>query len=101
MFYSLACTLSPDWGNPYNQLAVTETYRPDDFMALYYYLRSLVVSRPFPTSQDNISIVLKKVMKREEAAPGGKFGPRSIISENTWKDEVVRAIASVSQPDKQ
>lgn len=95
-FYRMASFFSPDWGNPHNQIAVIATYRNDDFDAVHSYLWSIVVARPFPTSKDNIGILLRRIAKREDEAGSGSFAPRNeLVTERDWKEEVVRLIVTV------
>ncbi|KAF9166137.1 hypothetical protein DFQ26_008641 [Actinomortierella ambigua] len=60
-YYNIARKLAPQYGNPYNQLAVIETFAPDNFLSLYYYFRSLVVEYPFMTARNNIKVLVKRL----------------------------------------
>ena len=100
-FYYLASAYAPDWGNPFNQLAVIATYEADDFGAIQFYLRSLALARAFPTSKDNISMLLGKVKKREETAAAGPFVPAVVTEEKEWKTEFVRLAGTVWFPEKE
>ncbi|MED6135597.1 hypothetical protein PIB30_047982 [Stylosanthes scabra] len=58
--YVEATRIWPDSGNPQNQLAVLATYIGDDFLAVYYCVRSLAVKEPFPDAWDNLIFLLEK-----------------------------------------
>ncbi|CAE6366101.1 unnamed protein product [Rhizoctonia solani] len=72
-FYIQARLLLPDYGNPFNQLAIVYSYQHDFFgaalsyqhdffgAALHYY-RALCVKKPFPTAQDNLVRTLGKCL---------------------------------------
>ena len=60
IYYSKALYLYSDNGNPHNQMAVLATYAEEDIKALYRYYRSLLVLIPFPTAQDNLSVLFDK-----------------------------------------
>ncbi|KAI9020442.1 hypothetical protein DFJ74DRAFT_643891 [Hyaloraphidium curvatum] len=98
-FYRLAAVLAPDWGNPFNQMAVIANYRSDDFGALHFYLRSLVVPRAFLTSRGNLDVLLRKLQRREVAATS-PFAPCEPASEKAWKDEFGRSIAAIFAPER-
>ncbi|KAF9978644.1 hypothetical protein BGZ73_001297 [Actinomortierella ambigua] len=68
-YYNIAKKLAPQYGNPYNQLAVIETFGPDNFMSLYYYFRSLVVEHPFMTARNNIKVLVKRLDAEPMAEP--------------------------------
>ncbi|KAF9113459.1 hypothetical protein BGX27_001523 [Mortierella sp. AM989] len=60
-YYNEARNLLPSSGNPYNQLAVIATFAPNNFLALYFYYRSLAVRIPFNTARNNIKVLIQKV----------------------------------------
>ncbi|KAG0225891.1 hypothetical protein B0O80DRAFT_502813 [Mortierella sp. GBAus27b] len=60
-YYNEARNLLPSSGNPYNQLAVIATLAPNNFLALYFYYRSLAVRLPFMTARNNIKVLIQKV----------------------------------------
>jgi hypothetical protein len=64
-FYTLAIWLFPENGNPFNQLAVIESYEGNEMGALEYYFKSLSVTTPFSTGFDNVIVLLKKISIRE------------------------------------
>ena len=64
-FYTLAIWLFPENGNPYNQLAVIESYEGNELGALDYYFKSLSVTIPFSTGFDNVVVLLKKIAARD------------------------------------
>lgn len=94
-FYSLAWTLAPDWGNPFNQLAVVETYHSNDFGALYYYVRSLAIPRSFPTSKGNIDALLKKIQKAEDGKGAAAYNLGTVTTKKAWQEGFVRMLATV------
>ena len=69
-FYTMAIQLIPEYGNPYNQLAVIETYQGHDLDAIYMCLNSYLVKYPFPTASENLSTLLLK--GRVSNAPDGQ-----------------------------
>ncbi|KAG0011081.1 hypothetical protein BGZ80_000966 [Entomortierella chlamydospora] len=60
-YYNEARNLLPSSGNPYNQLAVIATFAPNNFLALYFYYRSLAVRIPFNTARNNIKVLIQKM----------------------------------------
>ncbi|KAI8892498.1 Est1-type DNA/RNA-binding domain-containing protein [Globomyces pollinis-pini] len=52
--------LMPENGNPFNQLAVIDTYQASEFSAIEMYFRSLVVKKPFSTAMDNLLLLFQK-----------------------------------------
>jgi hypothetical protein len=67
LYYQLALKLFPNYGNPYNQLAVIQTYENNHIAAVYMYFKSLVVEFPFPTALDNLIIILHRFKDRSVA----------------------------------
>ncbi|KAG0370281.1 hypothetical protein BC939DRAFT_448572 [Gamsiella multidivaricata] len=65
-YYNEARNLLPSSGNPYNQLAVIATFAPNNFLALYFYYRSLAVRLPFMTARNNIKVLFQKMMTDPE-----------------------------------
>lgn len=59
-FYLLAIALLPDVGNPFNQLAVLNTYEHAPLAAVYHYFRALSAAMPFPTAKLNVELLLEK-----------------------------------------
>ncbi|KAF9156032.1 hypothetical protein BG015_007598 [Linnemannia schmuckeri] len=70
-YYNEARNLLPSSGNPYNQLAVIATFTPNNFLALYFYYRSLAVRLPFMTARNNIKVLIQKIASDPEK--GKKF----------------------------
>ncbi|KAJ3047304.1 hypothetical protein HK097_011655, partial [Rhizophlyctis rosea] len=68
-FYELALRLVPTNGNPFNQLAVIDTYEGDELGAVECYFRSLVIQQPFPTAMENLALLFRKARGKAE---GGK-----------------------------
>jgi hypothetical protein len=79
-FYTLAMQLIPDHGNPFNQLAVIDTYEGNELEAVCLYFRSLVVTFPFPTATDNLLILFQKA-KQQVESPGQKSAFARFIDE--------------------
>ncbi|KAG0309710.1 hypothetical protein BGZ98_009468 [Dissophora globulifera] len=67
-YYNEARNLLPSSGNPYNQLAVIATFAPNNFLALYFYYRSLAVRLPFMTARNNIKVLIQKLTKDPDSA---------------------------------
>ncbi|KAF9946627.1 hypothetical protein BGZ72_000175 [Mortierella alpina] len=65
-YYNEARNLLPSSGNPYNQLAVIATLAPNNFLALYFYYRSLAVRLPFMTARNNIRVLIQKMTAHPE-----------------------------------
>ncbi|KAF9935351.1 hypothetical protein FBU30_003141 [Linnemannia zychae] len=65
-YYNEARNLLPSSGNPYNQLAVIATFTPNNFLALYFYYRSLAVRLPFMTARNNIKVLIQKMASDPE-----------------------------------
>ncbi|KAJ3041342.1 hypothetical protein HDV00_009483 [Rhizophlyctis rosea] len=66
LFYQLALRLIPANGNPFNQLAVIDTYEGDELGAVERYFRSLVIAQPFPTALENLGLLFRKARTRAE-----------------------------------
>ncbi|CAE7092886.1 unnamed protein product [Rhizoctonia solani] len=64
-FYIQARLLLPDYGNPFNQLAIVYSYQHDFFGAALHYYRALCVRKPFPTAQDNLVRTLGKCLEAD------------------------------------
>jgi hypothetical protein len=67
-FYFLALRLLPTNGNPFNQLAVIDTYEGNELGAIEAYFRSLVIQSPFPTASENLALIFVKAKKKYAAA---------------------------------
>ncbi|KAJ3279734.1 hypothetical protein HK104_001190 [Borealophlyctis nickersoniae] len=67
MFYGLALKLIPTNGNPFNQLAVIDTYEGDELGGVERYFRSLVINQPFPTAKENLALLFRKARSKAEA----------------------------------
>ncbi|KAI9597493.1 hypothetical protein BDF19DRAFT_435261 [Syncephalis fuscata] len=59
--YKKAQRSFPEDGNAHNQMAVLSTYINDEFSGVYHYYCSMSSSQPFPTAQENISLLLEHV----------------------------------------
>ncbi|KAG9080881.1 hypothetical protein FRC06_006034, partial [Ceratobasidium sp. 370] len=90
-FYLQAKLLLPDYGNPFNQLAIVYSYQHDLFGAALNYYRALCVRRPFPTAKDNLIRTLGKCLevdremwrvRRAKEAEEGETGKEKSQSEN-------------------
>ncbi|CAE6499160.1 unnamed protein product [Rhizoctonia solani] len=64
-FYIQARLLLPDYGNPFNQLAIVYSYQHNFFGAALHYYRALCVRKPFPTAQDNLVRTLGKCLEAD------------------------------------
>ncbi|KAG9127065.1 hypothetical protein FRC07_000786 [Ceratobasidium sp. 392] len=64
-YYLQARLLLPDYGNPFNQLAIVYSYQHDLFGAALNYYRALCVRRPFPTAKDNLLRTLTKCLEAD------------------------------------
>ncbi|QRV98653.1 Est1 DNA/RNA-binding domain protein [Ceratobasidium sp. AG-Ba] len=64
-YYLQARLLLPDYGNPFNQLAIVYSYQHDLFGAALNYYRALCVRRPFPTAKDNLIRTLAKCLEAD------------------------------------
>lgn len=59
-YYKRAAFLIPEYGNPWNQLAVLATYEHKDLDAVYFYCRSVLCKSPFASGIDNLMSVFEK-----------------------------------------
>ena len=59
-WYLQAHLLSPQLGNPHNQLAVIALYNRDYVEALWRYMRAVLSPTPFPLAEDNTSTLCSK-----------------------------------------
>ncbi|GAB2295603.1 hypothetical protein Dimus_029760 [Dionaea muscipula] len=59
-YYRQASSLWPSHGNPYHQLAILVSYSGDEYVAIYYYFRSLAVDSPFLTARENLVLAFEK-----------------------------------------
>lgn len=62
-YYTAAFNINPSSGVPLNQLGNIAYSKEDIFSGVYYFVRSLSVDEPFPNGNDNLRIVLKKLMR--------------------------------------
>jgi hypothetical protein len=62
-YYTAAFNIQPSSGVPLNQLGNIAYSKEDIFSGVYYFVRSLSVDKPFPNGNDNLRIVLKKLMR--------------------------------------
>ncbi|CAL1535084.1 unnamed protein product [Lymnaea stagnalis] len=62
-YYRHAANLSPNNGQPYNQLAILEASRGDKLSTVFYYVRSLAVRHPFPVAATNLEKFYSKLIK--------------------------------------
>lgn len=58
--YRYAIQLSPNSGQPYNQLALLEASRGDNLSTVFYYMRSINVRHPFLAAVNNLNVTLNK-----------------------------------------
>ncbi|KAI9205637.1 uncharacterized protein BJ171DRAFT_501072 [Polychytrium aggregatum] len=65
-FYAIALSLAPGNGNPFNQLAVIDTYDGNAVSAVESYFRSLAIELPFPTARGNLALFFEKEKKKWE-----------------------------------
>ncbi|KAJ3322719.1 hypothetical protein HDV06_002770 [Boothiomyces sp. JEL0866] len=63
-FYKMSLLINPNVGNPFNQLAVLDTYESREISAVEMYFRSLVVENPFPTAKDNLKVMFQKIKQK-------------------------------------
>ncbi|KAL8567088.1 hypothetical protein ACOMHN_027515 [Nucella lapillus] len=62
-YYRHAVNLSPQNGQPYNQLAILEVNRNNKLSSVFYYVRSLAVRHPFPAAATNLEKFYTKLTK--------------------------------------
>nr|KAG5712117.1 hypothetical protein BaRGS_020843 [Batillaria attramentaria] len=62
-YYRHAVNLSPQNGQPYNQLAILEVNRNNKLSSVFYYVRSLAVRHPFPVAATNLEKFYSKLIK--------------------------------------
>ncbi|XP_012945114.1 ankyrin repeat and KH domain-containing protein mask [Aplysia californica] len=62
-YYRHAANLSPNNGQPYNQLAILEASKGDKLSTVFYYVRSLAVRHPFPVAATNLEKFYSKLIK--------------------------------------
>ncbi|KAK7094739.1 nonsense-mediated mRNA decay factor SMG7-like isoform X2 [Littorina saxatilis] len=62
-YYRHAVNLSPQNGQPYNQLAILEVNRNNKLSSVFYYVRSLAVRHPFPVAATNLEKFYTKLIK--------------------------------------
>lgn len=61
--YVTGIQLCPTVGNPYNQLAVLSGLVEDTFRSLFYYIRAATAREPFPSADENMSMLLHRVLE--------------------------------------
>lgn len=54
-----AILLSPSSGQPYNQLALLQASRGDRLSTVFYYIRSVSLTHPFPPAATNLTKTLE------------------------------------------
>ncbi|XP_050541037.1 nonsense-mediated mRNA decay factor SMG7-like [Daktulosphaira vitifoliae] len=65
-FYRYAVQLSPNSGQPYNQLALLEASRGDSLSTVFYYMRSINVKHPFLAAINNLNVTLNKYINSSQ-----------------------------------
>ncbi|XP_060875046.1 nonsense-mediated mRNA decay factor SMG7-like [Metopolophium dirhodum] len=65
-FYRHAIQLSPNSGQPYNQLALLEASRGDSLSTVFYYMRSINVRHPFLAAVNNLNFTLNKYISSSQ-----------------------------------
>lgn len=65
-FYKHAITLSPNSGQPYNQLALLEASLGDKLSSVYYYVQAIAVKNPFPGAITNLSSTLATCINKDD-----------------------------------
>ncbi|XP_014678896.1 PREDICTED: telomerase-binding protein EST1A-like [Priapulus caudatus] len=63
-WYLKAQRLWPKSGRAYNQLAILATYVHRKLDAVFYYMRSLATSTPFPSARESLAQVFEEVRKK-------------------------------------
>ncbi|KAF5401611.1 Telomerase binding protein EST1A [Paragonimus heterotremus] len=65
-WYQKAQLLIPKNGRSYNQLAVLAVYTSRHLDAMYYYMRTLAASNPFPTASQSLVALFNEIRPRAE-----------------------------------
>merc|ERR1719309_10952 len=77
-FYRHAISMAPSSGQPYNQIAILEANRSNKLSTVYFYVRAVSLSFPFPAACINLSKLLARLAGIHE-------GEDRIIRERTAK----------------
>ncbi|XP_075227377.1 nonsense-mediated mRNA decay factor SMG7-like [Lycorma delicatula] len=64
-FYRHAVQLSPNSGQPYNQLALLEASRGDRLSTVFHYVRSIAVRHMFPAATSNLTVTFEKCIDQK------------------------------------
>ncbi|XP_014224992.1 telomerase-binding protein EST1A isoform X2 [Trichogramma pretiosum] len=66
-WYLKAQQINPKNGRPYSQLALLATYARRKLDAVYYYMRSLMASNPFPSARESLITMFDENRKKYES----------------------------------
>ncbi|XP_076316149.1 uncharacterized protein LOC143228739 [Tachypleus tridentatus] len=69
-YYKHAVEVGPNSGQPYNQLAILEAASGDKLSTVFFYIRSLAVSHPFPAAATNLQKLFSKMAGDGETHEG-------------------------------
>lgn len=79
-YYKKAQLLLPHIGTSYNQNSILSIYNKNDIQALYYSYRSICVTQPFRSANENIGLFLDKVSKKGNTEGNVKLIPQQFYS---------------------
>ena len=66
-FYRHAISMAPSSGQPYNQIAILEANRSNKLSTVYFYVRAVSLSFPFPAAFINLNKLLSRLAGLGEA----------------------------------
>ncbi|KAF8566770.1 hypothetical protein P879_06032 [Paragonimus westermani] len=81
-WYQKAQLLIPKNGRSYNQLAVLAVYTSRHLDAMYYYMRTLAASNPFPTASQSLVALFNEIRPRAEHLMRQLHKPKIEVSTN-------------------
>ena len=64
-FYKEAIESNPEYGHAYNQIALLESIQGRVLSAVFYYVRSLCVTHPFPVASANLAKMLERIQGKK------------------------------------
>lgn len=71
-YYDRALRLQTSFGSAHNQLAVLATYRNENIVAAYHYVRALYTRIPFATAFSNLKTVFYRTMQKDKSKSARK-----------------------------
>ncbi|KAJ8680347.1 hypothetical protein QAD02_016134, partial [Eretmocerus hayati] len=86
-WYLKAQQINPKNGRPYSQLALLATYARRKLDAVYYYMRSLMASNPFPSARESLITMFDENRKKYESTERKRREERELRERARMKEK--------------